>query len=163
MNETIWKYLDFWKFKSILENGIHFRRSDLFVDPFEGHFAWGNGVKEYLNARLIERNQQQDKMPGYSYLLLKLQEYQRKRRSTYISSWQNDLYESEAMWRLYTSIHKDEKSECVVLKTNVNKLEDILKPAINPFKLEIGAVNYLESYGSEDYSDISNSIFFKKG
>jgi len=162
MNQTIWKYLDYWKFESLLTKGYHFRRADKFQDPFEGHFAWGNGIKKYMDSKLEERNSQTNPMPGYSYLLVKLQEYERKRKSVYVSCWQNDLYESEAMWRLYTEIQKNKYSKAIVLKSSVDNLKNYLSPPIKPSKLEIKPVEYLESYASEDYSDTSTSIFFKK-
>jgi hypothetical protein len=36
----IWRYMDFTKFISVLENGgLFFSRADYFSDPFEGHYG----------------------------------------------------------------------------------------------------------------------------
>lgn len=66
------------------------------------------------------------------------------------------------MWQLYTEIQKDEYAKAVVIKSSINNLNKFLKPLIEPYNLEVEPVDYLASYASEDYSDTSNSTFFKK-
>ncbi|MGK7390300.1 MAG: hypothetical protein ACNS60_08110 [Candidatus Cyclobacteriaceae bacterium M2_1C_046] len=154
--------MDLWKFESLLKNGYHFRRADSFIDPFEGHFAWGTGIKKYIERCNKDGLEYSPSMPGKFYLLMKLQEYERKKKSVYISCWQNSDYESEAMWKLYTGVNNNPKCKALVLKTSIDKLYNVLSPSFKHYKLEVNPVEYLSSYGSEDYSDISTSIFFKK-
>jgi hypothetical protein len=42
-SETLWKYMDLWKFNDMLEkSSLYFSRQDRFTDPFEGRFAEAN-------------------------------------------------------------------------------------------------------------------------
>jgi hypothetical protein len=48
-NVPIWRYMDFTKFVSMLENSaLYFCRSDLLGDPFEGSFSKANDMMRPL-------------------------------------------------------------------------------------------------------------------
>jgi hypothetical protein len=73
--ETIWKFMDFTKYLSILEDKcMYFNRADSFKDPFEGTLPV-----------------LQDPDPLVDNL----------RSSVYINCWHVNPYESAGMWNLY--------------------------------------------------------------
>ena len=93
----IWRYIDFTKFVSMLEEaGLFFARLDRLGDPFEGSSTraevtsrgeWWRGLG---NPQQVRRRQEM--VPQ----VLKLQ-----RQWTYVNCWQMKD-ESAAMWKLYT-------------------------------------------------------------
>ncbi len=70
-NATIWKYLDFTKFISLLENqSLYFARSDKFNDPQEGYLLTANNKKNI-------------------------------KKQVFLNCWHLNEYESAAMWDIY--------------------------------------------------------------
>ncbi|EGQ9396001.1 TPA: hypothetical protein ACMDQA_003680 [Vibrio cholerae] len=84
-NLTIWRYLDFTKYVSLLESqSLFFARLDTMEDPFEGTYP-----KAYLENS-IEHNLHRD-----------ARSREQLRRHVAINCWHENEYESAAMWKLY--------------------------------------------------------------
>lgn len=81
---TLWKYLDFTKFVSLLEKrALHFARTDKLGDPFEGSYP-------RRNLRLSQASRAELKAIG-----------EINQSSILVDCWHWSGYESEAMWKLY--------------------------------------------------------------
>jgi hypothetical protein len=144
-NSLIWRYMDFTKYVSLLESqALYFARIDLLEDRFEGSIT---------PATLRARNEflGQAGEVKLKFLTDKIGEL---RRFTYVNCWHMNMYESLAMWKLYS---KSNESVCV--QTTYGALRDtlpdyapierspILKRAELPEhdKLFMGLVNYIDS------------------
>lgn len=109
---TIWRYMDFTKFVSMLENkGLYFSRSDKLGDPFEGSFSKENGR---LRPEVYS-----DIPPNSLDIVYKLCENMRK--FTYINCWHMNDFESAAMWKLYSKTN-----EAIAIKSGYQQLNECL-------------------------------------
>ena len=80
---TLWKYLDFTKFVSLLDRrALHFSRTDKLDDPFEGTYPRMPGLSG------VERREL-EKISAVN------------QSSILVDCWHRNEYESEAMWKLY--------------------------------------------------------------
>lgn len=116
---TLWKYLDFAKFVSLLERReLHFARTDKLGDPFEGTYpkrSWtlaqrsGEGLAEI--AKIY-------------------------RSSILVDCWHQSDYESEAMWRLYADWRRGLAIQTTFL--------DMRESYIGPEPISAGSVRYID-------------------
>ena len=123
----LWRYMDFTKFVSILENrALFFARADKLGDPFEGSVPRRNVD---LRPTLI---------PELSYQERTMYAFARQQlpRFTLISCWHESSHESEAMWRLYAST-----SGGIAIKTNFNAFTNSF---ITDERIHIGQVQYVD-------------------
>jgi hypothetical protein len=121
-NIKIWRYMDFARLVGMLEDqGLFFRRADLFEDRFEGTMS------QPLRAFLQEENQS-PRLEAYGQML------RRVRGATFINCWHMNESESAAMWQLYSAAA--EQSIC--LQSTYARLRDALPADIN-----IGMVKYI--------------------
>ena len=117
----IWRYMDFTKFLSMLEDSsIFFSRADLFEDPFEGEVPKGNAALQ---------NFVKSKVKSSKFSLPVAADKNR----IMISCWHMSSYESAAMWKLYGN-----GSEAICVTTKYAKLENQLVKGAN-----IGLVQYV--------------------
>jgi len=125
-NAKIWRYMDFTKFVSILENkGLFFARADNLGDPFEGSFS---AVNKKLRPLIIKHA---DHLPDKSRnedLVKKLRQW------VQISCWHVSDYESAGMWNLYA---KTEEAVCI--QSTYGRLKNCL-----PNNVKIGLVRYVD-------------------
>lgn len=125
-NIKIWRYMDFTKFVSILENkGIFFARADNLGDPFEGSFS---AVNKKLRPLILKHA---DHLPDKSRnedLVKKLRQW------VQISCWHVSEYESAGMWNLYAKT-----DEAVCIQSTYRKLKNCL-----PNNAKIGLVRYVD-------------------
>ena len=95
---TLWRYMDFAKFVSLLENrALFFARSDKLDDPFEGTWSDVN-----LGALQAEADRSTDLALAIQAWRLVVNNTKHERRYTLINSWHASEHESEAMWKLYS-------------------------------------------------------------
>ena len=96
---TLWRYMDFAKFVSLLEGGaLFFTRLDKLGDPFEG--AWsdrnlamiGQGLGAPRGTKFAAA------MEAWRTVVANNRE---QRRYTLVNCWHAGGHESEAMWKLY--------------------------------------------------------------
>ncbi len=108
----VWRYMDFTKFVSMLENkGLYFSRSDKLGDPFEGSFSRGN---EKLRPDIYK-----DAPPGALSDTYKV--FQAMRMRTFVNCWHMNEYESDAMWKLYSKTN-----EAIAIKSSYQQLKECL-------------------------------------
>jgi len=120
----IWRYMDFTKFVSILEeNALFFSRIDMLNDPFEGSFSRAN---EELRPLVYKSN------PDIPIEISKL--IRELRKWVVVNCWHVSEYESAAMWELYSK-----SNEAICVQSSWRRLNDSLKK-----KSEIGFVQYVD-------------------
>lgn len=120
---SIWRYMDFTKFVSMLDNkGLYFTRIDKMEDVFEGSFSKGN---EKLRS-VINIGSQRDVDTGN--VIRKLRNW------VYVNCWHQNKSESAAMWKLYS---KSQESVCI--RSTYDKLRACLDNTIN-----VGCVRYVD-------------------
>ncbi len=140
-NDTpIWRYMNFVKFISLLEGGtLHFSRSDLLGDPFEGSLLQNTSLRivnvdhtgetgRHL-ARLSEVNSEMRSQMAASH--------QELRSSMYISCWYARRQDSAAMWSIYAN-----GSDGIAIKSTVGRLKTAL--TTSPEIITIGMVQYVD-------------------
>ena len=90
-NSTIWRYLDFTKFVSLLDKqALYFARSDKLGDPFEGSYPKMTVKARPLTMRASDMSVFNEEI----------------RQSVIINSWTMSEFESAAMWKLYSAGNK---------------------------------------------------------
>jgi hypothetical protein len=168
-NSVLWRFMDFTKFVSLLKSKcLFFSRSDRFQDPFEGAKGilknkpkWDRHYKSFFIEAIRT-------VPGGEGLKKTEKELQkeakrllkdldhigaRQPKETFINCWYESSYESEAMWRLYTS----SLDQGIAVKTNYKRLYDGL--CRNP-DIHIGRVNYIDF--SSNFVGINDSFWYKR-
>ena len=128
----IWRYMDFTKFVSILDNGgLFFTRIDKFDDLFEGSFSKGNKRwRDIINSRFEDyRRQNNLDISGNAGEIVR-----NLRKWVYVSCWHQNDQESAAMWKLYSKTN-----ESVCIQTTYDKLRKLLDNSV-----EIGKVRYAD-------------------
>lgn len=168
-NAKLWRFMDLSKFLSLIQTqSLFFARADTFKDPFEG--AKGNiEKKEYWNNWYTgfffhaikqapidddKRLSDDEALKTAKRLLQELNESnEQSRKTTYISCWHENEYESEAMWNLYTN----NLDEGIAIQTTFQRLYEALdkEPTI-----EMGRVNYIDY--SKNYAGLGLGAFFYK-
>lgn len=143
-SDKIWRYMDFTKFISLLENEkMFFPRADLFNDKFEGTYP-----KSHQRAKVTEAsslNQEE-----YEELLkLMVNSSIHFRKTMYINCWHINEFESEAMWKIYSSTNNS-----VVIQSTFENLKQAF--CNESHSIYIGKVNYID-YNTE-LIDMSNGF-----
>lgn len=129
-NLTLWRYIDFTKFVSLLENQkLFFARADQFEDPYEG--TWSSA-----GVRLLRDSAQNGGLPPQAIeQLIACSDIHQK--EMFISCWYANEFESAAMWKLYI-----QSNEGVAFRTDYNTLAEILEAA--PLNTGISMVQYID-------------------
>ena len=114
-NNTIWRYMDFTKFISLLDKkSLFLCRADKLEDPFEGSLPLDN--VESLRIEIYK-----EKTINGKWGVAKTEQYindlaegsKLLKKFTYISSWYMSEHESAAMWKLYTRTNGWYNENCV--------------------------------------------------
>lgn len=122
---SIWRYMDFAKFVMMLDSSeLFLAKSTSFDDPFEGTQPQNN-----LDT-FAESN---PGIPTDKLMLIRNALFQ-MRPSVFISCWHANMYESEAMWKLYSS-----SGDAVAIKSSFDKLEELTPPSYY-----VGQVQYID-------------------
>ncbi len=138
-NKTIWRYMDFTKFSSLISTGqLFFNRGDLFEDKFEG------SLTEATFSRI--NNSAFDKFYRAHFPSELVKAYENNKKSfwrevkkwTVINCWHMNEYESDAMWKLYAS-----KNAGVAVKSTFRQLADSFAKDTQ-YKEYIGEVSYID-------------------
>jgi hypothetical protein len=121
-SETLWRYMDFWKFTDLLEkSALYFSRSDQFDDPFEGRFSQGNLSKMSASDLLFHQ------LYNISLVNKDLEDSQEiMRHVVFISCWHRARKESYQMWQAYTS-----SPESVAIVTSAKALDSFVEGNID--------------------------------
>lgn len=135
----IWRYMNFSKFVSLLDNSaLFFARTDKLGDPFEGSYP-KHSVKQretlhkkWLNTlptQLKEFFEQRPKAISEFYKSL--------RRCIFINSWHENEHESDAMWKLYLK-----NDEGIAIQSTFGRLRDCFGNETPD--IYIGRVRYID-------------------
>ena len=121
----VWRYMDFTKFVSMLENGgFYLPMVAKLDDPFEGSYARGNEPLRPLVYRPIKNE----------FGLTAGEMVQRLRSFVAAGCWHSNEQESAAMWKLYAKT-----DEAVCVQTTFRKLRDAMGSAAR-----VGVVRYVD-------------------
>ena len=125
---TLWRYVDFTKFVSMLDtNALFFTRVDKLDDPFEGSFPRPN----------IEADPSSYSDPYLADLVRHHRGFVKQIRPfTLVNCWHESTHESTAMWNQYSAQH-----EGVAIKTDFKSLS---KSFVCNDTIFIGRVNYID-------------------
>ena len=138
LNIKLWRYMDFTKFLSLLEDeGLFFSRVDYFDDRFEGSYPRAN---EEIRAAAYGNERLRKSMPFLveSWRILMKQ----ARKETMINCGHMNECESAAMWKLYSK-----SNEAVCVQSTYERLHQCLDE-----KTYIGEVRYID-YNTEYISE----------
>jgi hypothetical protein len=118
-NIKIWRYMDFAKFVSLINNkALFFARSDAFEDPYDGVYPTAND--DFFNNR--------DASLDFSKKI---------KKDTYINCWHINEHESAAMWKLYLN-----NGQGIAIQSTFNRLKDSFNSIRYP--IYIGEVEYID-------------------
>lgn len=124
-NMTIWRYLDFTKFVSLLDKqALFFCRADKMDDKFEG---------SHPKAELPIRTKNLESV----FLKDVSEAFRLIREFTAVNCWHINRYESFAMWKLYLK-----SSEGIAIRSTFRRLRDSLKD--KQHDIYIGKVQYID-------------------
>jgi hypothetical protein len=122
----LWRYMDFTKFVSMLENGgLFFSRADRLGDPFEGTFPKNNVIRRSALLSSWGHPQASAKLSDH---------YAQWRKWMDICCWHMNEHESAAMWKLYARTN-----EAIAICSTFQKLWDALDDTCY-----VGKVNYID-------------------
>lgn len=117
-NTIIWRYMDFAKFMSMIEEkALFFADYETFDDPSEGRIPKETNIPNNI-ARQIEAEISKD-------------------GNTFVNCWHMDDVESVAMWNLYSDLNKG-----IAIKSTYKNLYECLSKSAEKDDIEIGIVNY---------------------
>lgn len=120
--------MDLAKYVSILETScLHFARSDLLGDPFEGSYSRGNVElrPSVYSGKVDDLETALDQMARLAKWI---------REWTFISCWHMNENESAAMWKLYAK-----SNEAVAVVSRYSRLAECL-----PGDVFLGSVQYID-------------------
>jgi hypothetical protein len=133
---TIWRYLDLWKFASLLEKrALFFSRLDHLDDPFEGDYSTATYMQpptDYSGWPSDLRTIHESSIPSDLSHAAEAQ-----REELYVNCWHMNDFESDAMWRLY--VHD---GAGIAIRSTVRRLQRCFHPA--PGTQHLGRVVYLD-------------------
>jgi hypothetical protein len=152
---ALWRYMDFSKFVDLLfSSELHFARSDLLGDPFEGALpethakAWDAMLQASLSENRAERmptgwaDMTHEQIIAVGNMITQVA--QRSRQDMLISCWHMNEYESAGMWSLYSKTN-----ESICIQTRYNLIAEEL-----PDSCFLGAVSYINY--EKDWIDVRN-------
>lgn len=146
----IWRYMDFTKFVSMLEEvGLFFTRLDRLGDPFEGSSPRADiAHRKKFWEGLADPAQVRGAQETLSQVL------KWRRQWTYVNCWHMNEQESAAMWKLYA---RTEEAICV--QSTYQRLRDCLNssPSCKNDCVFIGKVQYID-YDNESLPDADNFL-----
>jgi hypothetical protein len=166
---ALWRFMDFTKFLSLITTKcLYFPRADKLGDPFEGakvsaknkakwdkHYFnfFVEAIKTAPNGGSQTKNEKEI-LQEAKRLLKDIQGIgKRQIKETFISCWYEGQYESDAMWRIYSSSIE----QAVAIKTTYKKLYNSLG---RNQSIQIGRVNYIDF--SKQSVGINDSFWYKR-
>lgn len=129
-NCTIWRYTDFTKLLSLVENRrLYFPRADQFDDPYEGALS-------HEGVRLLRDLERNGGMPAGAVERF-LDATAQLRQEMFLSCWYASEHESAAMWKLYL-----QSREGVAIRSDCDSLARTLDRS--PLMARISMVRYVD-------------------
>ncbi len=166
---TLWRFMDFTKFVSLLKTkSLFFTRADKFEDPFEGakgllknKVKWNKHYKKFFIEAIKTvpggkglKKTEQELLKEAKRLLGEMSSIgERQVKETFINCWYENRYESEAMWKLYTS----SLDQGIAIKSTYKRLYNSLH---RDLKIHIGRINYIDF--SSHFAGLNDSFWYKR-
>lgn len=166
---VLWRFMDFTKFLSIISTKcLYFPRADKLGDPFEGakvsaknKAKWDKHYFDFFVEAIktapngsSETKSEREVLKEAKRLLQDIQGIGKRQISeTYISCWYEGQYESDAMWKIYSS----SVEQAVAIKTTYKKLYNSLG---RNSSIQIGRVNYIDF--AKQSVGINDSFWYKR-
>ena len=148
-NATLWRYMDFTKFVSLLDKkALFFARANKLEDPFEGYlpFLTRAGIWHSLGDTPYREDQYQSVIANT----------RSSRQFTLISCWHKNADESAAMWKLYS---KDGSG--IAIKTDFASFSNSFT-CDDPIRIgEISYVDYEPGVGVS-YNSMFSPFLYKR-
>ena len=139
-DQKVWRYMDFTKFVSILEDqALFFSRLSTFTDPLEG-FLTKPVVDEFRNIPDGLTAEEEERRRAISESNLRV--LRMGRNLIFVSSWHMNDYESVAMWELYLK-----SGEGVAIQSTVKRMIDSFANTEN--EVYIGQIDYVDYENDE--------------
>ena len=169
LEDKLWRYMDLAKFISMLSTStLYFAPADAFADPFEGakgiletEDKWNDYYLDFFRYAIktapgISKEESSgEKLEITAKRLLgeMAQNGLHARKTTCISCWHCNEFESEAMWKLYSV----NVNNAVAIETTYHRLYQALGE--DPY-VDIGKVQYIDY--RKQYSGVGGSAFWYK-
>jgi hypothetical protein len=166
---VLWRFMDFTKFVSLLKtNSLFFTRSDKFEDPFEGAKGllknkpkWDKFYKDFFIQSIKTvpgggglNKTEKELLSEAKKLLAQINSIGEKQvKETFVNCWHESDFESEAMWKLYTS----SLDQGIAIRTTYKRLYNSLN--CNP-SIQIGRINYIDF--SSNFAGINEAFWYKR-
>lgn len=143
-NATLWRYLNFTKFVSLLDRqALFFSSVDRLGDPFEGSYPKANvDMREEFMAQKTPEERQRISREVSAFT-------KGSRRHIVVNCWHRSGHESEAMWRLYST-----ESDGIAIKTDFSSFTQSFTGDKNVF---VGEVIYID-YDTEAIDEQGNEF-----
>lgn len=132
---TLWRYMDFVKFVSLLDTqSLFFARADKLGDPFEGSLPQVNTDMRTEESKELRKHLSDN---SASKAMALRSAFDKSLRSlTLVNCWHESDYESAAMWKLYSQGY-----DGIAVKTHFRSLADSFTCSE---EVLIGKVEYLD-------------------
>lgn len=147
-NVKIWRYMDFAKFVSLLDNSsLYFSRSDVLGDPFEGTLP--NRTIQTVKTRFTEG--------GIAHEIERMFNLTMEAKlTTFINCWSIGQHESAAMWKLYVK-----NDYGIAIESTFSQLRKVL---INTnCSIYTGKVRYIDYENDEiEFGDMFQPFLIKR-
>jgi uncharacterized protein (DUF952 family) len=130
-HQTIWRYISFTKFVSMLtDQSLFFCRVDRLQDKWEG--VYPQGMVDYWSRTFEEVSSNDGKNYTLKDLITK-----RIIPSHFVNCWYISEFESDAMWRLYS-----QNDEGIAIRSTIGRLKKSLEKTTE--QVWIGKVHYID-------------------
>lgn len=131
-SQKIWRYMDFEKFESLINNAsLFFCRADKFDDKWEGIFPIKMIEKFQLDAQSFPSDD------GTTYTKLQWH-VQKEARSHLVNCWHANDTESVAMWKIYCG----DRPRSIAIQSTIGRLKQSFNA--NDERIWIGEVEYID-------------------
>lgn len=140
-NAIVWKYMNLFKFESLLNNKAHFfAKPGAFIDPLEGSYShWDMQQYNDLERPLVISRDNMKKIQEFSA----------------ISCWHINEYESAGMWDLYLS-----GEDGVAIKTDYKSLMTSITDL--RYRVFSGKLQYVDFHKEMTSRNIYDTLFYKR-
>lgn len=168
-DDMLWRYMDLSKFISMISrNDLYFAAANTFEDIFEGAKGiidkksdWDNFYLDFFQKAILTAPGQDiskltiEKLKTDSERLLNELNASGEinRKSTFISCWHMNNYESEAMWKMYS---KDVTNAIAIQTTSGHLYEALYKEPC----IKIGKVKYIDF--KKRFSSLNGAFWYKR-
>lgn len=153
LTQVLWRYMDFWKYVSMLaRRALFFPRIGMFEDPFEAFEHWSEPI---ARKNLESRFDGQSSIPSSQLVTVSLDTGQMIRSVVYVNCWHANEWESAAMWKLYA-----ENQDSVAVRTTY----DLILKYVGNEKHAVGNVTYT-AFGKEPPYEFGHTLlpcFYKR-